>query len=91
MLWNIAWDMWEARNGIEHKVAMTEETKKADEELSRLIAEYADTTDRNIKQFFTENMIDSLTHGLLRTKLAWLRNVKTAMNRAVVRQHEGSD
>jgi hypothetical protein len=59
-LWDVAWDMWEHRNGILHKKDNTVKHQATDEELRRLYAEGPTKVLRRDRTLFTKSVEDWL-------------------------------
>jgi hypothetical protein len=84
-MWNIAWDLWEHRNGIEHEkdqeIATTEANATIQLELQK---GFTSIPEYNMSTTAADKMVLSAT---LPYKLAWIRNIQVARERATRRTH----
>mgnify|MGYP003460263465 FL=1 len=86
-LWQVAWDMWEHRNGVLHH---KEQGQAALERMARIREEFEEGSrelDRDTRLLFRPGLQKVLRYkaGL---QLGWLARVETARERAAVRQGE---
>lgn len=74
-VWEVAWDLWEHRNGVEHQHDQEELHRKLDSQIlievdQHIIGEYPP-----MDFMFSANEIEKLKNSTIGYKKAWLRNV----------------
>jgi hypothetical protein len=77
-IWEIAWDLWEHRNGIEHEHRHEELHAQLDFQITQEIANYTLGEYPPMDHMFGDLEVEKLKSSTSGYKKAWLRNVKGA-------------
>ena len=89
-LWQVAWDMWEHRNGILHDKEKGQAALEREDKIREEFEEGWDELDRDAKLMFRPGLQRVLQFKAGPQK-AWIARVETARKRAAVRQGEMED
>jgi hypothetical protein len=76
--WEIAWDLWEHRNGIEHEHRHEELHTQLDAKINQEILNYTVGEYPPMDYMFSDIEVEKLKTCTIGYKKAWLRNVKGA-------------
>lgn len=81
-LWDIAWDLWEHRNGIEHMNDVQTLNIALNDKIEREIEAFDPISGHMYAYMFTEEELERLRDGTIGYKQAWLANVLSAKLRS---------
>lgn len=85
-LWNIAWDLWSHRNGIEHARDLTIEIQQLDEDIEFCIDFHVLSTNEELENMFHPDEIEKVRVSSRTYKKAWINNVRAMTERQDRRQ-----
>jgi hypothetical protein len=74
-LWQVAWNMWEHRNQIEHDIAAAQKKFDTDRDIEALVTRYreGELQGLDISEFFSNQEMEKVLRGSLAYKCAWIR------------------
>lgn len=81
-MWDIAWDLWEHRSGIEHLHDVQEQHQSLNEKIETEIDNFDSASGHAYDYMFENDEIKKLNNGTIGYKIAWLQNVHAAKIRA---------
>lgn len=85
-IWEIAWDLWEHRNGIEHEHHHEEQHAQLDLQINKEIENHTMGEYPPMDFMFCEREVENLQTSTIGYKKAWLRNVKGATKKKLKTQ-----
>ena len=83
-LWDIAWDLWEHRNGVAHAQLLKQKAEELDNCIQAELAQGPPNADD--AKFFTDDYQERLLHATSASKTAWLAHI-TALRSYQARHH----
>lgn len=86
-LWNIAWDLWSHRNGLEHLNDAVKTMQKLQEEVDFSIEFHIVSGNDDFEFMFSEEEVAKVRLGTPTYIKAWLENVRAFSKRLDRRQH----
>lgn len=84
-MWNIAWDLWEHCNGVEHDHDVSNLQIELNEKIRQEIENFRESDHPDIFYMFRATEIDCIYDSTIGYKRAWLRNVTNANAKGVRR------
>jgi hypothetical protein len=81
-MWQVAWNLWEHRNGIEHEHDSNQQIQEKNEVIDLIILQYSEgiLNGTDMAEFFSEFELEKVRRGALNYKNAWIRNVRSLEN-----------
>jgi Reverse transcriptase (RNA-dependent DNA polymerase) len=86
-LWNIAWDLWSHRNGLEHHNDAVKEMQLLQDEVDVCIEFHIVSTDDDLECMFSEEEVTKVRSGTPVYIKAWLANIRAFTTRLERRHH----
>jgi hypothetical protein len=80
-LWNIAWDLWSHRNGIEHNHDLATETIRLNEQIEFLVEFHVTSSNAALENMFVPDELTKVRNGTNIYKSAWIYNVEALSSR----------
>lgn len=80
-LWNIAWDLWSHRNGIEHDHDMATESIRLNKKIDFLFEFHVVSNNIALETMFHQDEIHKVRNGTNVYKSAWIYNVEALSSR----------
>lgn len=77
-LWDVAWDLWEHRNGIEHEHDVAEEHQELNNRIAQEIESFENVQHSSYDYMFSEDELIKVQNSTLGYKRLWLQNVAAA-------------
>lgn len=77
-LWEVAWDLWEHRNGVEHAHATQDLHLNLNDQIRREVEDFRADEYPDMIYMFRESELDKIYESTIGYKRSWLRNVAGA-------------
>jgi hypothetical protein len=81
-LWQVAWNLWEHRNGIKHEHDSNQQIQEKNELNELLILQCWEGIlhSTSMTEFLSEFELEKVRRGTVNYKIAWIRSVRSSEN-----------